>query len=67
MHNVQNVVSALIVTKDIDFVHDLIKTQHSKNITFRLLPMSPSSGKKGQIYNHLGRLDEAANFSVLVK
>jgi hypothetical protein len=27
--------------------------------------MSASSGKKGQKYNNLGRLDEAANFSVL--
>jgi hypothetical protein len=64
MHNFQSVVSALIVITDIDFVHVLIKTQQSKNTTFRLLSMSPSSGKKGQIYNHIGRLDEAPNFSV---
>ena len=65
MHNVQNIVPALIVTTDIDYIHVLIKTQHSKNTTFRLLSMSPSSGKKGKIYNHLGRLDEADKFSVL--
>ena len=65
MHNIRSVVSALIVITDIDFIHVVIKTQHSKNTTFRVQSMSPSSGKKGQIYNYLGRFDEAANFSVL--